>query len=181
MTRWEPVDWWLLLLGPIGLILLAVPLVAALCQVAVSSEPSPPATWSVPIDRAESALASGDADAALAAWHAAYAGALRSRTWAPMIEVGDLSLRIGEASGARGPAVARARQSYLIALFHARREGLLDGLIRAAEAFAALGDHEVVEHALDLAEPLARRTAPEAYRGTAERVRARAVAAGPPR
>jgi hypothetical protein len=146
----------------------------------VSSDPSPPAGWTTPLDRVESALAKGDADAAVAAWHGAYADALRSRGWPRMIDIGDLSLRIGEASGARAPALARARQSYLIALFRARREGALDGLLRAAEAFAVLGDRDVVEHALDLAEPLARSTAPEAYRGTVERIRARALAARTP-
>lgn len=180
MNRWEPVDWWIMLLGPIAMMLLAIPLVAALCQMSLSADSSVPAAWTAPIDRAETALAKGDTDAALAAWQEAYTEALRSRGWPRMIEIGDLSLRIGEASGAQAAAVARARQSYLIALFRARREGALDGLVRAAEAFAALGDREVVEHALDLAEPLARHSAPNAYRDTVERVRARALAASTP-
>jgi hypothetical protein len=42
------------------------------------------------------------------------------------------------------------------ALCRARRDGSFDGVLRVAEAFAALGDHEVVDQCLRIAERLAR-------------------------
>jgi len=43
----------------------------------------------------------------------------------------------------------------LEALFRARSQGSLDGVLRAGEAFAALGDHEVASQAIRIAEGLA--------------------------
>ena len=66
------------------------------------------------------------------------------------------------ASGARQPWEADARQAYLGALFRARAEASLDGVLRATEAFATLGDRDVAEEGLRIAESVALRT------GTAE-------------
>jgi hypothetical protein len=83
--------------------------------------------------------------AARRAWHRAYLEALGSRAWSPMIVVGDAWLRIGAASGGTLDARPNARDQYLRAFFRARHQGSLDGVLRAAEAFAGLGDREVVE------------------------------------
>jgi hypothetical protein len=61
--------------------------------------------------------------------------------------------RIGDAARARGDA-AGARRAYLTALFRARGERSLVGVLSAAEGFKALGDREVVEHALRIAASL---------------------------
>lgn len=73
-------------------------------------------------------------------------------------------MRIGRASGSRKAYKALAREAYLAALFHARQQGSLDGLLRTAQAFAALGDREMVDPCLHLAERLAARTANEQAR-----------------
>ncbi len=59
-------------------------------------------------------------------------------------------LQIGDDARARGDAPA-ARRAYLTALFRARGERSLLGVLSAAEGFKALGDRDVVEHALRMA------------------------------
>ena len=59
-------------------------------------------------------------------------------------------------AGFRSAAEATARRAYLAGLFRARKLAALDGVLRTAKAFAALGDREVVEQCLRIAESLAR-------------------------
>lgn len=137
------------------------------------------APWSRALRRVEDALAHSGLTAAELAWHAAYAEALRSRRWEGLVEVGDAYLRIGEAAGARKPSEARARELYLAALFRARDRGSLDGVLRVAEAFGALGDREVAQQGIHIAQHLATSTrdaqARERVRVAAERLAARSV------
>jgi hypothetical protein len=62
-------------------------------------------------------------------------------------------MRIGDDARAHGAAPA-ARRAYLTALFRARGERSLLGVLGAAEGFKALGDREVVDHALGMAAAL---------------------------
>ena len=111
--------------------------------------------WAAHIQRMDGALARKDVGAAEQAWHAAYLAALASRRWEGRAAVGDAYLRIGQVAGARKTAEAKARTSYLAALFYARQQGSLEGVLRVAEAFAALGDREVAEGCLRMADALA--------------------------
>jgi hypothetical protein len=111
--------------------------------------------WAAPILSIDEALAQNNVNAAEGAWHSAYLAALGSSRWESMMEIGDAALRIGEVAGVRKAMEPKARQAYLAALFRARNQRALDGLLRTAEAFAALGDHEVANQALRLAERLA--------------------------
>jgi hypothetical protein len=72
-------------------------------------------------------------------------------------------LRIGDEARARGDLPA-ARRAYLTALFRARGERSLLGVLSAAEGFKALGDREVVEHALRMAVALGPEGADDAGR-----------------
>jgi len=120
------------------------------------------------VRRVDEALARGDVSTAVRAWHDAYGAALASRAWEPMLAVGDAHLRIGGAGGIGGAAYARARENYLVALFRARARRSLDGVLRATEAFARLGDRDVVDMGLRVARDVAARGGdPEAV----ERVR----------
>ena len=115
------------------------------------------------------AVQGGDLATARAAWHDTYRSLRRTRDWQGMAALGDIALGIAGASGARQQWEGEARQAYLGALFRARAEASLDGILRATDAFATLGDHDVVEEGLRVAESVALRT------GTAEardRVRA---------
>jgi hypothetical protein len=114
--------------------------------------PEPP--WIVHIRALEGALARGELGAAEMAWHGANGEALRSRDWSPMIAAGDAALRIGEAASFRRGSEPRARQAYLSAFIRARGAGSLEGVVRVTEAFARLGDAEVVERCLRAAEAM---------------------------
>lgn len=110
--------------------------------------------WIAPIRKVDDALARKDMSAAEQAWHEAYGAALGSRHWEGMLAVGDATLRIGEVVGSRQAPSAKARRLYLAALFRAREQGSLEGVLRTAEAFAALGDREVVYQSIRIAEGL---------------------------
>lgn len=144
---------------------IAAAMMLGLASIATAAEKPVPglagnanAPWTAHVRRMDEALSNKDVSAAELAWHAAYLSALRSRRWEGLLEVGDASLRIGEV--ARSPEAVRpkARRLYLSALFRARSQGSLDGVLRTAEAFAALGDREVVERGLYMAERLAARS-----------------------
>lgn len=111
--------------------------------------------WITHLRRAEDALARRNVSAADMAWHDAYRAALKSRRWAGMVEVGEAYLRIGEAVRGRKVSEAKARELFLTALLRARAQGSLDGVLRTTEAFAVLGDREVVEQGLRIAQGLA--------------------------
>jgi hypothetical protein len=116
------------------------------------------APWTVHLRQVDDALARRDVGAAERAWRDAYAAAVASRRWEGMIEVGDVARRIGEVTGARATADARARRAYRPALFQARQLKSLDGVLRTAEAFSSLGDRQVVAQCLRIAERLAAET-----------------------
>jgi hypothetical protein len=74
-------------------------------------------------------------------------------TEAPRASSWEAVLRIGDEARERGDVPA-ARRAYLMALFRARGERALTGVIGAAEGFKALGDRDAVEHALRIAASL---------------------------
>ena len=110
--------------------------------------------WTAPLQRMDEALAAGDIRLAERAWHDAYGQALGGRHWEGMVEAGDATLRIRAVAKAQRLAAPTARQAYLTALVRARGQGSVDGVLRTAEAFARLGDGEVVEQALRVARDL---------------------------
>lgn len=115
----------------------------------------PAAPWTDHLQQVDDALAKRDVGAAERAWHDAFGAALRSRRWEGLVEIGDAARRIGEIAGSRKAYDATARRIYLTALFRARQERSLDGVLRVAEAFAALGDQQVVTQSIRIAERLA--------------------------
>lgn len=117
----------------------------------------PVARPSIQVEKIDAALGKADLAAARRAWHAAYLEALGNRSWEDQLRLGNASLRIGRAAGDRAAAEARARGLYLTALLRAREQGSLEGVLRAGEAFAALGDREVADRSARIAEDLAAR------------------------
>jgi hypothetical protein len=107
--------------------------------------------WIAHLQRMDEALARGDVSAAVQARRDAYSAALRSPRWEGMAAVGDASVRLAELPRERAGMLAEARRAYLSALFRARHQRSLDGVLRAAEAFAALGDRDAARHALVMA------------------------------
>lgn len=137
---------------------------------------APTAPWASHIREMDEALAQKNVEAAERAWHDAYLAALASRLWQGMVEVGDASLRIGAVRGFRKASEATARQSYLAALSRARQLGSLEGVLRTAQALAALRDRDVVEQCLRIAENLARETRTAQAKNRVRAVRARLAA-----
>ncbi len=113
------------------------------------------APWTVHIGQANEALGRGDMRAAERALRDAYYEALTSQRWERLIAVGDAYLRFGEAARFGEGASREARKAYAAALIAARLEGSLDGTLRVAEAYAALGNRETVDRILRLAQVFA--------------------------
>jgi len=149
MKRWYmPI----VLAGAALLSLLILALIAVEVLVADAPGATAPRSWTPPLARADEALQDGDLAAALACWREARLTAIRSGRWEGLIEVGDASLRLGEAGGFRRDAKTQAREAYLGALLRAQRQRSLEGVLRAAVAFGELGDREVTVQAIRIAE-----------------------------
>ena len=142
----------------LSLVLVAAALLAVLeVRLARTGDPAaaPAAPWLTPIADTDRALASGDLASAAASRHRAYLAALGSRSWEGFVAVGDAALRLGEASGDRHAMEPEARRAYRAALSRARAERSLDGVLRATESLARLGDRDDVEQGLRLGRDLA--------------------------
>jgi hypothetical protein len=107
--------------------------------------------WRARLDRITEAVVLGDARTAVAVGREAYIDAMRSGEWRDLIDVGDAALRIGEVEGFAETPRGAARQSYLTALYRAEAQRAVEGVLRVAEAFAALGDHAAVEGCVAIA------------------------------
>ena len=134
-------------------LVLAIAEVMASPEIALAGDS--PTPWAIHLRHVDEALAQKNVSAARHAWRDAYAAALWSRRWEGLVEVGDACLRMSEAMGDPKASEATARRIYLGALFLARQQGSLDGVLGVAEAFARLGDSEVVEQSLRMAERIA--------------------------
>jgi len=119
------------------------------------------------IHTVDAALSRGDLGAAEQVAQQAYASARGSRSWESMVAAGDAYRRIAEVSSTRSHARAKARDAYLAGLFRARQQQSLPGVFQVAEAFAALGDRELVNTCLRVAETVAAQVADPQARGQA--------------
>jgi hypothetical protein len=117
--------------------------------------PTDDRSWRAHLDVVDKELERGHVDAAVRVWHDAYGAALESRSWESMIAVGDAFMAIGRASGSVRGARINAREAYLTALIRARRERSVDGALRSAEAFRALGDQAIAKQCRHIAAKLA--------------------------
>jgi hypothetical protein len=140
-------------------------------------------TWTPYLRAVDRAVGQDYATGAVQAWYDAHTAAVRSLRWEGLLAVGDASLRIATMPRLGRAFEAKARQVYLAALFRARDQGSLDGVLRTAEAFAMLGDGDVVEQCLRVADDLTRRAndpeARERVRTVAALLRDRLLAAEP--
>ena len=114
-------------------------------------QPRPESAWTQRVALVDEALARADLSHATHEWREAYGAALRSRRWDALVEVGDRAVRIAQVAGGATQFRAEARQAYLSALLRARAQRAVEGMHRAAEAFARLGDWEMAQGARRLA------------------------------
>jgi hypothetical protein len=111
--------------------------------------------WQIALETMDRALAAGNISGAEMAWRHAYGLAIRSRQWPPLLAAGDGALRIGDHVLVKRPYRARAADAWRTALFLARAQQSVDGVLQVAEAFARLGDAEGVTQVLRIADGLA--------------------------
>jgi len=121
----------------------------------MASDPTRP--WSSQLQAMDEAIGGRNTTIAVRAWSRAYEAALGAPGWRGIIEVAMAALRLGTIPGFRRAATVRAREAYWTALFRARQQGELGGVLHAAGAFGALGDPAMVEHCIRIAEGLAER------------------------
>ncbi len=107
--------------------------------------------WHDALARIDDSVRVGNTGAAVAAWREAYRLAARSGEWSDMADVGDAALRIGDVPEFSETVAAAARRSYVTALYRADAARSVDGVLRAAEGFAVLGDRAVVAACLGMA------------------------------
>lgn len=100
--------------------------------------------WLAHIERLDVALGRNDTYAMVYAWHLACLEARAGNQWEGMLAVGEAALRIARATGLTLAFTAEARQALHVALQRANRQGSREGLTRVADAFAVLGDFDVV-------------------------------------
>jgi hypothetical protein len=120
------------------------------------SEP-PAARWQAALARMDDAIDRADFADAARRWREASEAARHSREWTAQIEVGDGYRRLQRTGRIPAAMDGVAREAYFNALLRARHDGSLEGVLRAAESFAALGDAAVVEQCLHIAHRLAAR------------------------
>jgi hypothetical protein len=113
------------------------------------------APWGAYIQAMDDALGRGDFYAADLARQTASLMALGSRRWDAMADVGDAYVRFVASPGASPTLQPEARRIYRSALFRAREQGSIEGVLRVSEAFAALGDKEVAREGLAIAVAMA--------------------------
>ena len=179
-----PRNRWVQIVVAAAVPLLLLAIAAAAERHGITPDRARDAPWTGHLQRVDEALAKNDVGAAEHAWHAAYVKALGSRRWEGMIDAADAQLRIGTVAGTRKASEAKARGIYLAALFRARQQGSLDGVLRVTGAFATLGDREVVDQCLRIAEHLAAQgtdgQARDRLRAFRERTANRMLIAGSP-
>lgn len=137
---------------------------------------APTAAWAPHIREVDEALAQKNVTDAEKAWHDAYLAALGTSGWEGTIVVGHAVRRIGAVAGLRRASEVTARRLYLLALIRARQQGSLDGILRTGEAFASLGDREVVDLCIRIAESLAAQMRDARARNRVRALKGRAAA-----
>ena len=103
-----------------------------------SIEPLGP--WTAHIQAMDHALSKNDPGESMHTWRRAYSAALSDPGWLGLLTVASASLRLGAFPSLAQNAATRAREAYWIALFRARQQRSLKGVLCTAEAFSMLGD-----------------------------------------
>jgi hypothetical protein len=142
----------------ISVVLAAATLLAVL-EVTAERGADPPlrtdTSWASSLREMEEATARGDVMAAVRLRDETYRAAVTGRTWEGFLAAGDAVLCLGDLTQNRGAAEPDARKLYVAALFRARSQYSLEGVLQATEAFARLGDRDVVAQGLAMARELA--------------------------
>jgi len=110
--------------------------------------------WTIHIEAMDKALAANDTDESMRAWRRAYSFALSHPGWLGLFTVATAALQLGTFPSLARGAAALARETYWIAYFRARQQRSFTGVLRAAEAFAMLGDGNAANRCVRFAKTL---------------------------
>lgn len=110
--------------------------------------------WGPYLREFDVAVAAGDSAMAMRLWREGWHASLATREWQGPLAAGDAALRLGDLLGSRGLTLADARRAYRASLYRARAQGSVEGILRAAEAFAAIGDGDAADAARRIAQAL---------------------------
>jgi hypothetical protein len=130
---------------------MAATLLFAPSAAALGPDRAPAPSWTTHLRAMDTAVAAQDIRAALKARHEAEAAARAGNGWEGPLAVGQASLRLGAAIEAPDLAERWARRAFVLAFTRARASASREGMLRTAEAFAALGDHESAQRCTRLA------------------------------
>ena len=133
--------------------MLVTALVGAGCQASGGAPQTVP--WDQYIEVMDEALARDDFYAADLARRTAYLLAIGSKRWDALAAVGEAYVRFADHPGADPVLRSEARRVYRSAMFRARQQNSVDGIVRVSEDFAALGDMDVAREGLVMAQTLA--------------------------
>jgi hypothetical protein len=129
--------------------------------------------WVAGLRAFDDAVDTGDFAVAARVWPPAWAAAFASRRWDVLLATGDAALRMSALVNSPASARANARRAYRAALFRARAQGSVEGVLRACEAMKVLGDREMAAAAEHMARTLASTTDDAEVRHRVERDLAR--------
>jgi hypothetical protein len=110
--------------------------------------------WGPYLREFDVAVAARNRDMARRLWREAWHASLATREWHGPLAAGDAALRLGDLLGSRGLTLADARRAYRAALYRARGERSVEGVLRVAQAFDAIGDREAADGARRIARAL---------------------------
>jgi hypothetical protein len=150
VTARQVIPWAILILAVIALLALEVN------RPDRAGSGRPPA-WASHLQRMDEALARQDVRGAIRPCNEAYSAAVKSEGWEGLAAVGEAYLRLAERVGddqrtARAlPAPIVARRTFEGVLNRAQDQGSIEGVLRAAAGFRALGDPEAAERCTYLA------------------------------
>ena len=118
--------------------------------------------WLEQLGRMDAALGRGNIRGAIRPWNEAYSAALKNGGWDGMAAVGEAHFRLMRHVMGTGTAMAAASPGAVRGIFEttrlrAYRQGSAEGMERAAQGFAALGDAVLAGNCRELAVQLAAR------------------------
>jgi hypothetical protein len=150
VTARQVIPWSILILALIALLALGL-------KHPGRPESGRPPAWLSHLQRMDEALARQDVRGAIRPCNEAYSAAVKSEGWEGLAAVGEAYLRLAERVGddqrtARAlPAPLVARRTFEGVLNRAQDQGSIEGVLRAAAGFRALGDPEAAERCTYLA------------------------------
>jgi hypothetical protein len=128
------------------------------------------ASWDEYITVMDEALTRGDVRAAEMARQGAFLAARGSRRWDAMLAVGDASVRLMRSPDVSLTLRPEVGQIYRWALFRARQQDSLEGVVRVSEAFIEFGDRDAARDGLAMATAML--TASRGHHDITDRVKA---------